>query len=58
MEAELIAVPQIEPAEVELALSELSKPFQMANSGGYGVPNPMSWELAQKRRHENPHQSK
>lgn len=46
LEAELIAVPQIEPAEVELALSELSKPFRMANSGGYGVPNPMSWERA------------
>ena len=33
-------------AEVELALAELAKPWQKCNTGGYGIPNPMSWERA------------
>jgi len=44
IEAELEALPSIDPAEVEMALSELAKPWQLANTGGYCVPSPMSWE--------------
>jgi len=46
IEAELETLPSIDPGEVEAALSELAKPWQMANTGGYCVPNPMSWERA------------
>jgi len=46
IEDELAALPKVDPIEVERALDELSRPFLMANAGGYGIPNPMSWELA------------
>ena len=42
--AELEALPKVDPAEVERALNELAEPWQMANTGGYGMRYPMSWE--------------
>lgn len=42
IESELEALPQTDPAEVELALTELAKPWQMSDTGPY--PHPMSWE--------------
>jgi hypothetical protein len=44
IKAELEALPDVDPEDVETALSELAKPWQMANSGGYCMPHPMSWE--------------
>ena len=46
IKAELEALPDVDPEEVEIALSELAKPWQMANTGGYCMPQPMSWERA------------
>jgi len=46
IKAELEALPDVDPEEVETALSELAKPWQMANTGGYYMPHPMSWERA------------
>ena len=45
-EVELVALPKVDPNEVELALDEFRKPWQMANSGGYAMSHPMSWERA------------
>jgi len=41
-----VALPKVDPNEVELALDEFRKPWQMANSGGYAVSHHMSWERA------------
>jgi len=43
-EAELETLPQVDPAEVEIALSELARPWQICNTGGYYLPHPMSWD--------------
>jgi len=46
IKAQLDALPQVNLAEVEVALDELAKPWQRCNTGGYGIPHPMSWERA------------
>ena len=46
IKAQLDALPQVNWAEVELALGELAKPWQRCNTGGYYVPHDMSWERA------------
>jgi len=46
IESELESLPQIDPVEVDQALTELAKPWQMCNSGGYCIPYSMSWERA------------
>lgn len=46
IKAQLDELPQVDWAEVELALVELAKSWQKCNTGGYGIPNPMSWERA------------
>ena len=35
---------KVDPAEVEIALSELARPWQICNTGGYYLPHPMSWD--------------
>ena len=44
--SELESLPKVDLVEVESALAELAKPLQACNSGGYGIPSPMSWERA------------
>ena len=41
---ELEVLPHIDPEEVEVALSELEKPFRICNTGGLLIPHPMAWE--------------
>jgi len=43
IEAELAALPQVDPAEVEAALCELAKPWQRC---GYTISNPEFWRPA------------
>jgi len=57
IDIELEALPHIDPQEVEVALSELEKPFRMYNTGGLLIPHPMAWErtstesLSQEQAH-------
>ena len=57
IDVELEALPHIDPEEVEVALSELEKPFRMCNTGGLLIPHPMAWErtptesLSQEQAH-------
>jgi len=44
IEAQLDTLPQVDLAEVELALDNLAKPWRMCNTGGYYMPYPMAWE--------------
>ena len=46
IESELESLPQVDPVEVDQALTELAKPWRVCNTGGYYVPHPMSWERA------------
>ncbi len=46
IKTQLDALPQVDWAEVELALAALAKPWQRCNTGGCYVPYAMSWERA------------
>lgn len=48
IERELAALPEVDPAEVEAALSELAKPFESCR---YGVSDPEMWRPVNLRSH-------